>query len=136
VVRIWDASISGDSDAVDRLHEEVRVLAPHVLSLAEFGVEEGDAYLAYEGQAVAGLASPMDEASAFKAILSMASAIHVLHASDAILDEFSLADMVVLADGTFALVGLGPSSREVAHSPGLLGSIQNWLKVKSREFWK
>lgn len=138
IMKIYDTSISADDDFVDALFEEVRIDAPHVLSLAEFGEEEGRTYMAYDGEAVASLAAvKASEGGAFKAILEASMALEPLHSCGAVHGDIIAREFVVLADGSVAMVGLGHSSNEVTQSVELPDSVEAWLAPKQRTaFWK
>ncbi len=138
VVKIYDTSISADDDFVDALFEEVRIDAPQVLSLAEFGEEDGRAYMAYDGEAVASLAGvKASEGAAFKAILEASMSLEPLHSCGAVHGDINASEFVVLADGSVALVGLGHSSTEITQSVELPDKVGAWLAPKQRTaFWK
>ncbi|MEZ4458391.1 MAG: VWA domain-containing protein [bacterium] len=136
VLRILSEAHSEDEDAVDRFFEEVRVDVPHVLPMAEFGVEQGQAYIAYRGEAAGPLPKKLAEAQAFAAIVDAAKGLVSLHAAHVAHEELDLADLIVDREGHAAWVGLGRHASAVNSSPSFSQKIVNWVKPLAASFWK
>jgi len=137
VVKIYDAAVSADDDFVDALFEEVRIDAPYILPLAEFGVEEGRAYLAYDGEARAALLSErLTEGAAFRAIVEASMAVEPLHASGGVHGSINDTEFVILENRSVALVGLGHKSGSVTQSVEIPAKVADWLSSTPKPFWK